>query len=847
MAKKMKKLFSLVLALSMVMSLMSVAASAAESEYKCGMAAHTHGDGCYTTSTICGKHTHDGCEEGCTVPVGQDLVCQTEEHEHKAECHPLKCDEKFDCDKEYDCAISEDHDHAVSGCATHTCVAGTCTDHTHSDSCYDMDAAVSCGKDEHDHEAAGSDCYKDHVHVGTCYKTELTCNDAEHTHTSGCAYGLGVVAIIGDATFTTLKGAVDAANANEGADVIELVDNTIADKAMTITENVTISGNYTITRAVTGTMITVNAGKTLTLDGGIVIDGDNNWTFDSVNYYADMAARKTLSTGAKNSYTASEEGGLVATNAMFTVKGAVVMNNAAIQNNWGSTLFSIPAADAALTMNAGTKIQHIHGWVVSKGSSEGLKGTWTMNGGKIDDVYGHNTNGALVDIRGGTFTINGGEITNVRTLGLNANGNGLVAQVFGENSKLNINGGYIHGNASFAPGNGWGAVVYLNRGGDFTMTGGTIKDNITDKCTAFVSNAPTKIDLLGGTIEVDPSTGTSFHSLFDGDVTVAEGMKIIGTADALTVFLDEGGNKLDIDGNISGGTIWLMFNEPVTGSGTITSDVLVKAYSYYGHDGKVTIAEGNWLDSVITVDAVDAPASLTVKPAAKIAGKQVRVLDSVASGDYTNATEAAAAQAAAYVKEAGATVESPVLYYHRLTSAQKSNIVVTFDYNGGLDAQGWSGVQLTGEEAFAPALPTPTKAGLKLAGWKYAVDNNPECLTMEGAEDYVEGTPVTTLRLIAQWEEVKPVVRPKPSVDNGGEEIEDPDVPMEEAPVEEETEFEEPEVPTTDAPEVEELGDEEVPLADVPATGDMTLVWAAASAVSAAGLFLISKKSKDEE
>ena len=46
---------------------------------------------------------------------------------------------------------------------------------------------------------------------------------------------------------------------------------------------------------------------------------------------------------------------------------------------------------------------------------------------------------------------------------------------------------------------------------------------------------------------------------------------------------------------------------------------------------------------------------------------------------------------------------------------------------------------------------------------------------------------------------------------------------------------------------INEIDEEEVPLADVPATGDMTLVWAAASAVSAAGLFLVGKKSKDEE
>jgi len=47
MAKKMKKLFSLILALSMVMSLMSVMASAEGLQYDCGNEEHSHGDACY--------------------------------------------------------------------------------------------------------------------------------------------------------------------------------------------------------------------------------------------------------------------------------------------------------------------------------------------------------------------------------------------------------------------------------------------------------------------------------------------------------------------------------------------------------------------------------------------------------------------------------------------------------------------------------------------------------------------------------------------------------------------------------------------------------------------------------
>jgi len=60
--------------------------------------------------------------------------------------------------------------------------------------------------------------------------------------------------------------------------------------------------------------------------------------------------------------------------------------------------------------------------------------------------------------------------------------------------------------------------------------------------------------------------------------------------------------------------------------------------------------------------------------------------------------------------------------------------------------------------------------------------------------------------------------------------------------------------PTTNLPEVEEeeeveevFEEEDVPMADVPETGDPTALWAVASVVSAAGILFIGKKNKDEE
>jgi LPXTG-motif cell wall-anchored protein len=60
---------------------------------------------------------------------------------------------------------------------------------------------------------------------------------------------------------------------------------------------------------------------------------------------------------------------------------------------------------------------------------------------------------------------------------------------------------------------------------------------------------------------------------------------------------------------------------------------------------------------------------------------------------------------------------------------------------------------------------------------------------------------------------------------------------------------EEPVIP--EEPEEEdiviEIPDEDVPLGDIPETGDMSAAWMAMSAMSGAGLFLIRKKREDED
>ena len=56
------------------------------------------------------------------------------------------------------------------------------------------------------------------------------------------------------------------------------------------------------------------------------------------------------------------------------------------------------------------------------------------------------------------------------------------------------------------------------------------------------------------------------------------------------------------------------------------------------------------------------------------------------------------------------------------------------------------------------------------------------------------------------------------------------------------------ETPTEDEPaEAEELADGDVPLADVPQTGDMLMSWLMAAAVSGSGLAWMGLRKKKEE
>ena len=925
--KKLQKVFSILLTVCMCMSLLSVAASAEGAEYLCGKTAHTHDENCYATTLICEKHVC--ANEECKTPATQDLICEKTPHTHTIEagcyhqhsiaggCYALNCEKEgqpdcgnaagdLTCGKsEASCSIEEVATCPNAGTDGHECtdacvhIHSDACKHAHDETCYHshnegcthvhktdcyatepkcglteeaLDTNLICDDEVHTHENTDEQtCFVPHIHSDGCYsEPSLICNSEEHTHVAGCAYGLGVVAATDFGTadqkeYTSLEDAVTAANASED-ETITLLDNITMTQALAIQKDTTIDGNdYAIVRgSYTGTFFTVAAEATLTLDG-VVIDGNNDWVFLKDAFEAD-AKDGVRASNSSAKYAVYEAGAPVGSGTLISISGEVILDNGTtIKNHAGCQLFSV-ANGATLITNEATITHNTRGGtpLVAAVSSGGY---WEINEGAVISNNHTDVGNGILSYMCGTSVMNGGEIYG--NTGVDCNG--CVMMVYGGSASFTMNGGHIYANgATYGDNNGWNPAFYVyGNGAHFTMNGGIIEDQISETYGGIANNGSNGlITLTGGTI-INTISGRGFNTK---DLCSYCLVKISNT-------MNSGTNRfygsVENTGILNGDSWFYTYEMTYSGGGTFNGDVTVR------NGAETTMVDGKWLNGVVYVNAVGTDSTLTVKPEATIDGIQVRVMDSVESGDCTNAEQASAAQAASYVEEEGAVVESPVLYYHRLTSAQKQNLVITYDYNGGLDACGWSGTQVTTDgETYLPTaeeLARPFREGYTLAGWKFAADNEPECLTMEdnGETYYTIGDETIneltgTLRLIAQWtnesgsnEGGEGGSTAEPGGSTGGSNnspsggsTTTPNVTIEdeETPLAGGVEIDEEDVPLAALPEETEpqvtLPEEEVPLAVAPMTGDAVALWLALSALSGTGLagvtFLGRKKNKED-
>jgi len=281
--------------------------------------------------------------------------------------------------------------------------------------------------------------------------------------------------------YESLTEAVAEANNLEGANTIEMLASIDfdSDKALSVNGDLTIIGKYTVSRGdYTGTLFTVPKGSSLTLDGGIVFDGSNNWIFNKELYENDLYNRVDNPISA---YAYSAEGGTCGTAAVFVVDGSMTAKDATIQNffntkdsNAGDGAIFKVNANATLDTN-GALINHVATYGANAVAHLASNAKWYIEDGTMISNNFGGRNGGICRNDSGQIYMSGGTIKD--TAGKNVNG--TVFMMYGTGSQFIMTDGVICGNSStFGANNGRCAAVYLHANSYMQMTGGTICHNV---------------------------------------------------------------------------------------------------------------------------------------------------------------------------------------------------------------------------------------------------------------------------------------------------------------------------------------------------------------------------------
>ena len=138
------------------------------------------------------------------------------------------------------------------------------------------------------------------------------------------------LAKIGDVTYETLASAITVANTASGDVVIDIIDNITLTGNLNINNNITIQGPYvmSLTNSYTKTLFTVKANKSLTLDGGLVIECGNHWGINEEVYW--NAYENFLKLSSYTEFFTPKEDGISVTGNLFNVSGSLNLNNITI-------------------------------------------------------------------------------------------------------------------------------------------------------------------------------------------------------------------------------------------------------------------------------------------------------------------------------------------------------------------------------------------------------------------------------------------------------------------------------------------------------------------------------------
>ena len=445
---------------------------------------------------------------------------------------------------------------------------------------------------------------------------------------SASDYSSPLDAEFGGNFYETLPEAIEAAN-TAGGGTVTLLRDVYLSQSLTISSDVTLTGEHTVYRNDDYKLglFVINSGCTLTLDGGIVFDGGNEWVMDYDQFLTDIQQGSPY-TGT--SYVTAEAGAPVATTYMFNISGNVVMNRATVQNNYGSSSASCPfylGANATLTMNSGAVANHNY----TTGTNalvacKSLGAVWTINEGV--EIYDHASSGGggVAYIEKGHVQMNGGDIHHCYGLGKD----GSVFRLYGGGS-FTMNGGSIHDNYAYISADQWGGTISVHHSFDstipkystFTMNGGLIGPNYGNFQTTLVGNGYNKpmIILNGGKIiNVDgysgepgiyyyysPDTGIMESAIIEGGtIKVRRDLVNHGTINADVILYNKAdANLIGEGGNINGD---LIIDTETAGKKIIISSITVNGNLVLNEKATVVINGGSYNGKLQLADG----ASLTI-------------------------------------------------------------------------------------------------------------------------------------------------------------------------------------------------------------------------------------------
>lgn len=384
--------------------------------------------------------------------------------------------------------------------------------------------------------------------------------------------------------YSTLSEAINSVTTTEQVTITLLEDVEIDAKLTISNKNIIINGNnYEITYAkktettwYTGQLFDIKAGASLTLKNTI-INGNNNWVIDNELYQYDIDNLVKVETVGK--YITPEENKPNITAVMINNAGELKFDNSTIKNFYSSSGKGLVTASASsITTYENTTITHcaeFNSSLVIYVTGANAKVNITGNT-LIDDNYIAGNGGIFKIYNGAVLTMNGGKVTNTK----GANSNGVVVMTYGSGSTFILNDGLIANNSGvIGKNNGRNAPIYMHNASNIIINGGTIENNYGNMCGGIDTNGSStaSITLNGGTIQNNKSSENYYdHSDIylqnDYDLEIGKDVVINGHIYIKGDLINNG----RINGDITLDLSTAVELKSLDGTGTLTGDLIIK-------------------------------------------------------------------------------------------------------------------------------------------------------------------------------------------------------------------------------------------------------------------------------